>query len=141
MGTHRAADVGSGCRVPASWEATPPTVRHQLHEFTPTAFYNEFSATTPPVLRIEPGDTIRTATIDAAGTDDRGVTRGKAGNPQSGPFYVVGAAPGETVAVHVTRLRLNRDWAISTARCRIWRSHRTLLHGRRSRDTRALALR
>ena len=95
-------------------EATPPTVRHQLHEFTPTAFYNEFSATTPPVLRVEPGDTIRTATIDAAGTDDRGVTRGKAGNPQTGPFYVVGAAPGETVAVHVTRLRLNRDWAIST---------------------------
>ena len=95
-------------------EATPPTVRHQIHEFTPTAFYNEFSATTPPVLRVEPGDTIRTATIDAAGTDYRGVTRGKAGNPQTGPFYVVGAAPGETVAVHVTRLRLNRDWAIST---------------------------
>jgi amidase len=96
--------------------ATQSTVRHQVHEFTPAAFHNEFSANTPPVLRVEPGDTIRTTTIDAAGSDYRGVSRGKAGNPQTGPFYVVGAAPGGTVAVHVTRLRLNRDWAISTDR-------------------------
>ena len=48
----------SRCRVSASWGATPPTVRQQFHEFKPTAFYNEFSATTPPVLRVEPGDTI-----------------------------------------------------------------------------------
>ncbi len=91
----------------------PEGMRH-FHEFTPTAFHNEFSPTTPPVLRVEPGDTIRTTTIDASGTDDRGVTRGKAGNPQTGPFYVVGATPGTTVAVHVARLRLNRDWAISS---------------------------
>ena len=95
-------------------ETTPDVVRHQRHEFTPTAFYNEFSATTPPALRVEPGDTIRTKTIDAAGTDYEGVTRGKPGNPQTGPFYVVGAAPGDTLAVHITRLRLNRGWAIST---------------------------
>jgi amidase len=90
------------------------TARQQLHEFTPAVFYNEFSATTPPVLRIAPGDTVRTTTIDAAGSDDKGVSRGKAGNPQTGPFYVIGALPGDTVAVHLTRLRLNRDWAIST---------------------------
>jgi amidase len=90
------------------------TERHELHEFTPAVFYNEFSATTPPVLRIAPGDTVRTTTIDAAGSDENGVSRGKGGNPQTGPFYVIGAAPGDTVAVHLTRLRLNRDWAIST---------------------------
>jgi acetamidase/formamidase len=95
-------------------EITPDVVRHQRHEFTPTAFYNEFSATTPPALRVEPGDAIRTKTIDAAGTDAEGMTRGKAGNPQTGPFYVVGAAPGNTLAVHITQLRLNRGWAIST---------------------------
>lgn len=98
----------------AGGAATPPTVRHHLHEFTPTTFYNEFSASTPPVLHIEPGDTIRTTTIDAAGTDSKGVTRGKAGNPQTGPFYVMGARAGDTVAVRLSRLRLNRDWAIST---------------------------
>ncbi len=90
------------------------TARQQVHEFTPAVFYNEFSATTPPVLRVAPGDTVRTTTIDAAGSDDKGVSRGTAGNPQTGPFYVIGASPGDTVAVHLTRLRLNRDWAIST---------------------------
>ena len=86
----------------ASGRDGPGEVRH-LHEFTPTAFHNGFCATTPPVLRVEPGDTIRTTTIDASGTDDRGVTRGKAGNPQTGPFYVVGATPGTTVAVLAVR--------------------------------------
>jgi acetamidase/formamidase len=88
--------------------------RRQVHEFNPTVFHNEFSATTPPVLRVEPGDGIRTTTLDAAGSDERGVTRGKAGNPQTGPFFLVGATPGTTLAVHITRLRLNRDWAIGT---------------------------
>lgn len=87
---------------------------HRVHEFTPMVFYNQFSATTLPVLRVAPGDSIRTMTIDAAGSDEKGVGRGKGGNPQTGPFYIIGAAPGDTVAVHLTRLRLNRDWAIST---------------------------
>ena len=90
------------------------TVGHQRHEFTPVAFHNKFAASTTPVLRVSTGDTIHTTTIDAAGADERGVRRGEAGNPQTGPFHINGAEPGDTVAVHLTRLRLNRDWAIST---------------------------
>jgi amidase len=86
----------------------------QLHEFTPDVFHNTFAATTAPVLRVSSGDSIHLTTIDAAGTDERGVQRAQAGNPQTGPFYIEGAEPGDTVAIHVTRLRLNRDWAIST---------------------------
>ena len=89
-------------------------VGHQRHEFTPVAFHNQFAATSTPVLRVSPGDIIHTTTIDAAGADESGVRRGEAGNPQTGPFYINGALPGDTVAVHLTRLRLNRDWAIST---------------------------
>jgi acetamidase/formamidase len=87
---------------------------NERHEFMPAVFHNEFAATIPPVLRVSPGDTIRTTTIDAAGTDEKGVRRAEAGNPQTGPFYIIGAEPGDTVAVHLTRLRLNRGWAIST---------------------------
>ena len=83
------------------------------HEFTPTTFYRAFSAATKPVLTVSPGDTIHTATVDAGGTDEKGVTRVLGGNPQTGPFYVETAAPGDTLVVHLTRLRLNRDWAIS----------------------------
>jgi hypothetical protein len=73
-----------------------------IHEFSPVVFYNDFSATTTPVLRISPGDSIRTRTIDAAGSDAQGVTRGRAGNPQTGPFIVSGAAPGDTLAITLT---------------------------------------
>jgi amidase len=82
-------------------------------EFTPTKFYNRFSAEITPVLTIWPGDTIHTQTIDSGGTDEHGVTRALYGNPQTGPFYVGGAESGDVLAVHIRHLRLNRDYADS----------------------------
>jgi acetamidase/formamidase len=35
------------------------------------------------------------------------------GNPQTGPFYIQSAIPGDTLVIHLTRLQLNRDYAIS----------------------------
>ena len=35
-------------------------------------------------------------------------------NPQTGPFYVEGAEPGDTLAVHFVSVRPARDWAAST---------------------------
>ena len=35
-------------------------------------------------------------------------------NPQTGPFYVEGAEPGDTLAVHFISMRPARDWAVST---------------------------
>src|SRR5262249_46769509 len=83
------------------------------HEFAPTTFYRQFSADTKPVLTIWPGDSVHTTTVDAGGGDERGVTRVLGGNPQTGPFYVETAVPGDVLAVHLTRVRLNRDYAIS----------------------------
>ena len=83
------------------------------HEFTPTVFYRQFSAANQPVLTIAPGDTIHTTTVDAGGTDEKSVTRVLGGNPQTGPFYIETATPGDTLSVHFTKVRLNRDWAIS----------------------------
>jgi len=90
-------------------KAGPP----QRHEFTPTVFYRQFSATNKPVLMVAPGDTIHTTTVDAGGKDEKGVTRVVGGNPETGPFYIETAAPGDTLVVHLTRLRLNRDFAES----------------------------
>ena len=83
----------------------------QRHEFTPTVFYRQFSPMNKPVLTVSPGDTIHTTTVDAGGTDEKGVTRVLGGNPETGPFYVETAMPGDTLVVHLTRVRLNRDWA------------------------------
>jgi len=85
----------------------------QRHEFTPSTFYRQFSAAYKPVLTVSPGDTIHTSTVDAGGRDEKGVNRVLGGNPETGPFYIETAAPGDTLAVHFTRVRLNRDWAMS----------------------------
>lgn len=95
-------------RMPAPRSGPP-----QRHEFKPTTFYREFSASPDPVLHIWPGDTVHTTTVDAGGADERGIRRSVGGNPQTGPFYIETAWPGDTLAVHFTRIRLNRDYAIS----------------------------
>lgn len=61
-----------------------------------------------PVLRITPGDTVITTTVDASGldADERQATEG--GNPMTGPFYVEGAEAGDTLVVHLDRLTPNR---------------------------------
>jgi len=95
--------------------ATPapprPTGPPQRHEFTPTVFYRQFSPFNKPVLTVAPGDTIHTTTVDAGGNDEKDVKRVAGGNPQTGPFYVQSAMPGDTLVVHINRLRLNRDSA------------------------------
>lgn len=83
------------------------------HDFQPTSFANSFTPDRPPVLTIWPGDTVRTTTLDSGGMDATGATRALFGNPQTGPFFIAGAMPGDTVIVHIRKLRLNRDWADS----------------------------
>lgn len=93
----------------------PPLERRapQRHDFTPTVFYRQFSPLNKPVLTIAPGDTIHTTTVDAGGTDENNIRRVAGGNPETGPFYIEGAMPGDVLVVHINRLRLNRDWASS----------------------------
>jgi acetamidase/formamidase len=91
---------------PAVAPATPRT-----HDFEPKEFHRVFSDAIPPVLHIFPGDTVRTWTVDAGGTDPKGVRRSGGGNPETGPFYIEGAFPGDTLVVKLNKVRLNRDSA------------------------------
>jgi len=106
--TARVTHAFKAWRVPARTSTTP-----QLHVFTPTDYSNTFSADRAPVLVIQPGDSVQTRTLDSGGVDENGVTRALFGNPQVGPFFVAGAEPGDTLAITLTSLRLNRDYADS----------------------------
>ena len=99
--------------ITATRRPAPRSGPPQRHEFMPATFYREFSASPDPVLHIFPGDTVHTTTVDAGGADERGIRRSLGGNPQTGPFYIESAWPGDTLAIHFTRIRLNRDYAIS----------------------------
>jgi amidase len=74
-----------------------------IHHFEPTHYHIAIGSH-DPVLRINDGDTVVTTTVDAFGKDagDRPIT--PRGNPQTGPFYVAGAEPGDTLAVHLDRI-------------------------------------
>jgi amidase len=114
-GTARLTDPADPTVFTFSFKAVPaPPIQHaapQRHEFTPTVFYRQYSPFNKPVLTIAPGDTVHTTTVDAGGADEHSVRRVAGGNPQTGPFYVQGAMPGDMLTVHINRLLLNRDWA------------------------------
>src|SRR5687767_4078647 len=79
-----------------------------LHHFQPTHYHRTLGPH-EPVLRIQPGDTVITTTVDAGGHDAGGERVTPGGNPQTGPFYVDGAEPGDTLVVRFDRLWPNRD--------------------------------
>ena len=106
--TARASHTFSARRLPERASDAP-----QRHAYIPKDYSNTFSATRLPVLTVWPGDTIHTTTIDSGGVDEHGVTRALYGNPQTGPFFVMGAEAGDTLVVHLLKLKLNRDYADS----------------------------
>ena len=79
------------------------------HHFTPELYHTALG-TYAPVLRIADGDTVVTTTVDAGGADATNMHVTPGGNPQTGPFYVEGAEPGDTLAVHFDRLWPNRTY-------------------------------
>src|SRR4051794_28114113 len=99
------------------WTARRPASRPpnapRTQEFAASQFHRYFSGTIAPVLKLWPGDTLHTETVDAGGFDKKGVRRSRGGNPLTGPFYVEGALAGDTLVVRLKRIRLNRDTARS----------------------------
>src|SRR5512136_2693409 len=79
------------------------------HTFEPTIYYTSFGSH-PPVLHIASGDRVVTTTIDAHGVNARGEEVGGRPNPETGPFYIEGAEPGDTLQVHLDRLAPNRSY-------------------------------
>ena len=74
-----------------------------------------------PVMGVKPGTVLEVWTEDAFGGRVRGpddlvsrVIEFPFVNPQTGPFYVEGAEPGDTLAVHFVSVEPSRDWAAST---------------------------
>jgi acetamidase/formamidase len=90
-------------------------------EFVPT--FEQYAFTfggAAPVLRVQPGTALRLWSDDAfcgalrSATDLSGDKVDlRYVNPQSGPFSVEGAEPGDTLALHLVSLTPARDWGAS----------------------------
>ena len=94
----------------------------QIMTYTPDA--SEFAWTfggVAPVRTVKPGTIMKLWTEDCFA----GKVRSKSDlvsvvcdfpflNPQTGPFFIDGAEPGDTIAVHFVSIEPARDWAVST---------------------------
>lgn len=89
--------------------AVPPATPRSFN-YTPTNFFGFYSAANKPELTIFPGDVVHTWTPDAGGVDAEGVHH-RGGDSNIGPIYVEGALPGDTLVVHLLKLRTNRSTA------------------------------
>jgi acetamidase/formamidase len=110
----------------------------QTHQFTPTQFFNTYSFAHPPALHVKPGDRVVTKTIDAAGVDWNGKTVSQSPNPQTGPFYVDGAEPGDTLVVTFNKIETNRVSAWSGSLLSPYATTPTAISARTDREARRL---
>jgi amidase len=96
----------TACAIYLASSALQGETRH----ISPDRYYTTFSAAHPPVARVQPGDTVVTTCLDSRGRNEAGKLILDSGNVLTGPFYIEGAEPGDTLAVRLDRVRLNRDW-------------------------------
>src|SRR4029078_5895916 len=77
------------------------------HSFQPT-FSHLTLGPHEPALWIDSGDSVETSTLCAAGRDRDGKVVSEGGNPQTGPFAIRGAEPGDVLPVRLYRIVPNR---------------------------------
>ncbi len=85
----------------------------------PGEYQYTFGPYAEPIARVKRGETVVIHTIDAFGdlltSEDQSPSSilGPYLNPQTGPIYVEGAEPGDTLAVTIEAIEPTRDWAVS----------------------------
>jgi acetamidase/formamidase len=104
----------------AAFSLAAGTAAGETHKFEPKTYWNSFFAGHAPVLRIKPGDRVETRTVDARGFDAANRKVAERPNPQTGPFYVEGAEPGDMLVVRIEKIEPNRPTA--------WCSHYIAAH-------------
>src|SRR3712207_4994381 len=82
-------------------------------------YHYVFSRYVDPIATVQPGETVAIYTDDAFESqisnpsDKPSQILGAYLNPQTGPIYVEGAEPGDTLAVKIENIEPTRDWAVS----------------------------
>jgi len=97
--------------------AAMPAVAAEVEYDPQDTVYFTYCHAHPPAMRIRPGDTVSTRTRDASNDafspSDKTIAPKldlTKVNPQTGPFYIEGAEPGDTLVVRFDEIELNRDW-------------------------------
>jgi acetamidase/formamidase len=85
----------------------------------PGAYQYALGPYVAPIAAVAPGETVVVETVDCFGDcltrEDQlpSAVIGPHLNPQTGPIWVEGAEPGDTLVVRIEAIAATRDWAIS----------------------------
>ena len=93
----------------------------QATEVIPETYSYVFNPYREPIARVKPHERVTIHTNDAFESritkkedlPSRALATAKFLNPQTGPIYVEGAEPGDTLAVHIETIQPTRDFAVS----------------------------
>ena len=89
----------------------PPVAGAETKKFKQEKAGSQTFAVREPVLRVKAGDIVETETLYGGYYNPAGPGPWPG---EVGPFYVEGAAPGDTLVIKILKLRTNRDHAVST---------------------------
>jgi acetamidase/formamidase len=97
------------------------TSEDHVVEVVPQDYSYVFNPYREPIARVKPGDRVTIHTDDAFESritkkedlPSRALATAKFLNPQTGPIYVEGAEPGDTLAVRIENIEPTRDFAVS----------------------------
>ena len=129
--TRLRAFFGGAAMLTAAVSASAET--HELKLIPANVHWGYFDSRVKPVVKIASGDTVRVETMVAGGMDrlrlagvpdaeipqslkevEKAVTdRGPGVHPLTGPIYVNGAAPGDTLEVHILALEFLHPYGVT----------------------------
>ena len=124
--------LGAVCGVTVAAMAQTPPRTHELPLVPEHVHWGYYDARVPPALRIPPGDRVRVETMVAGGLQrlrlagageseipeslkavERQVTeRGPGAHPMSGPIFVEGAEPGDTLEVRLLTIEFLHPFGV-----------------------------
>jgi acetamidase/formamidase len=97
----------------ASGQTAPQAPRVVRYEVKPAELKYTYAASYAPVARLKSGDILETNTVDCFGNaiqkpgDTLSMSKGD--NPLTGPFFVEGAEPGDTLAVKILEIKVDSN--------------------------------
>jgi amidase len=91
----------------------PRVVRYQLK---PSELKYTYAASYAPVARLKSGDILETNTVDCFGNAIQKpgdtLSMAKGDNPLTGPFFIEGAEPGDTLAIRILSLEVDGNQGV-----------------------------
>src|SRR5512136_1159252 len=90
-------------------QSTPPRVVQ--YDVKPSERKDTYAPSYAPVARLKAGDILETNTVDCFGNAIKKpgdtLSMAKGDNPLTGPFYIEGAEPGDTLAVKILDIQID----------------------------------